>query len=164
MQIPGPSSEEATQVPESGLRSLPCCPPAPLATLIPPVRSSPHPPGPRGAFPEPFPLHVWVGCTVPVFQGGRRRLQRVKGGTLRTLECSPSVAPMGKLRLGSEGRAVPRPRTGLCGLGCTQGPSVPGMGGCLAGTPRFSSSFQDRHAGKKCGPQTPASLSCEISA
>lgn len=84
----------------------------------------------------------------------------MKGGTLRTLECNPSVAPVGKLRLGREVRAAPRPHTGLCGSGCTQGPSVRAhlQWGVSGGDPTFLRPFSRPLCREEVRP-TDASLS-----
>lgn len=122
------------------------------------------------------PAQCGVSCTVPVFQGGKPRLQRVKGRTLGTLECNPSVAPMGKPRLGEDFSALllsggsacsPQSARPACATRIAHRVPAPRHTwgrGCWSGSPRSSSYFQDRQMGKKCSRQTPASPSCEISA
>lgn len=81
-----------------------------LLLPLPPQPPCLQPTSPSGALrglPRALPpAQCGVSCTVPVFQGGKPRLQRVKGRTLGTLECNPSVAPMGKPRPGEDFSAL----------------------------------------------------------
>lgn len=104
----GPARREPATpwVPESGPHSLLCSSPTrSLARSLcplsrPPGCSPPLPLGARGGLPEPLHLHLWVSCPVPVFQREKPSLHEVERRPPGTLKCNPSVAPLGKLRLG----------------------------------------------------------------
>lgn len=164
----GPARREPATpwVPESSPHSLLCSSPTPslarsLCPLPRPPGCSPPLLGARGGLPEPLHLRLWVSCPVPVFQREKPRLHEVERRPPGTLKCNPSVAPLGKLRLGErisvpscggvEARAASSPcGPHLCRHDCTRGPSPQShlAGGCRAGTPISPAIFKTAEWGR----------------